>query len=165
MTDTYGIDYVAIISIVVTGGIALAAFLIQYYRHKRSERSEQIGLSREIWDRIETQYNTIKGWALAREEDRQSRDGRINLKRSLVTLKNELKLFVKLVEIGEIKEGFLREYYQGGLSNVHFFVKSISRSYADIRAYPETKEILELIKKYHELIGKTKEYDALDSSI
>ena len=159
MSDTYGIEYSGIIAIFALG-VAIAAFIVQYFSHKRSERSEQISLSRDIWDRIENQYTIIKVWTLLKETVRQSKESRIDLKRALGALKNELGYFVTLVEKGEIKELFILEYYQKKLFDIHFIAKSIGRWYADIRSYPEMREILDLVKRYHELTGMIKEYES-----
>jgi hypothetical protein len=51
------------------------------------------------------------------------------------------------------------------LFNIHYIVKLISKEHVDIGDYPETQEILNLVRKYHELIGKMKEYEDQDSKI
>jgi hypothetical protein len=104
-------DWVAIAALLVSATVPSVLFFLG---RRRGTKSDQTYLSGGIWDRINSQYNIIKEWSFATEWDRQSKEGRIDFKRSLVSLRNELKLFVKLVEIGEIKEDFLREYYQGG---------------------------------------------------
>jgi hypothetical protein len=155
-------DIVAIVALVAS---AVVPALLFYFGHTRSKKSEQIRISREIWDRIETQYHIIKTWTLLKEPVRQSMESRIGLKRARGTLRNELGYLVRLVEEDEIQEPFIFEYYQEKLFDIHFIAKSIGKWYADIRGYREMQEILELVKKYHELTDKIKEYEAEDSSI
>ena len=53
-----------------------------------------------------------------------------------------------------MKERLVLEYYRERMSEVQNNVRFINKLYADIRSYPEMQEILDLVKKYHILIGK-----------
>ena len=80
-------------------------------------------------------------------------------------LRTELDYFVYLIENGEIREPFIIEYYQKRLFDIIYIAKRIARWDSDNTEYPETEQILDLVKKYHELTGKLKEHDILDSEI
>jgi hypothetical protein len=163
--EFYGIelgDIVAIVALVVS---AVVSALLFYYGHTRGKKSEQIRIGREIWDRIETQYQIIKDWILEREAVHHEPQSRKELRRAIRSLRNELRYFVYLTEEGEMKERLVLEYYRERMSEVQNNVRFINKLYADIRSYPEMQEILDLVKKYHILIGKIKEYEAQDSSI
>jgi hypothetical protein len=51
------------------------------------------------------------------------------------------------------------DHYQKKLLDIDSNVKITSKLHSDAGAYPEAQEILNLIKKYHELTGKSKTED------
>jgi hypothetical protein len=88
------------------------------------------------------------------EAIRQSKENRIKLKRAMDSLETELRYFVNRTEKGGIKEHDILEYHHTRVSDLENNILFISKLYADIREYEETKEILGLIKKYCELTNK-----------
>jgi len=153
-------DIIPIIALVVSAVVPAGLF---YLGHTRSKKSEQIRIGRECWDRIEPKYHAVRDWTL-KNEDRQSSESREELRRALRLLRNELEYLVYLIENGEIRETFIREYYRKRLFDIQYIAKRIGRRNPD-NSYPGTKQVLDLVKKYHELTGKLKEYEAQDSSI
>jgi hypothetical protein len=148
--DIYGIglsDILAISALVVS----MSLF---YVGHTRSKKSDQIRISREIWDRIENQEHIIEGWTI---EDPVSRD-EMKVVRAMNSLKNEMGYFVNLIEEGEIKEAFITEHYRKKLFDIYGTMHYINKQYPDAKQYSATQEILDLIRRYHDLTGKMKEY-------
>ena len=79
-----------------------------YIEHTRNKTSEEIRVSREIWDRIDTLEAIVEKWTI---EDQSERDdmGMIKARDSLI---NKLDYFVYLAKKGEIKDSTVREYYR-----------------------------------------------------
>jgi hypothetical protein len=148
--DFYGIGLSDILAIVALG-VSTSLF---YVGHTRSKKSDQIRISRDIWDRIETQEHIIEGWTV---EDPVLRDG-MKVVRAMDSLKNELDYFVYLIEEDEIKEPYITEYYRKKLFEIYATMSSINKKYPDAKQYSGTREILDLIERYHGLTGKMKEY-------
>ena len=70
------------------------------------------------------------------------------------------------MKINEMRESRVLDYYRlGRLLDIHVLAKRMCRWHPDIKEYPETQQILSLVKKYHELTGKIKEYEVQDSNI
>jgi hypothetical protein len=155
-----GLSVVAIVVSVAAIVVSLVLFRIG---QTSTKKTEQVRICREIWEGIETQNHNLRDWVALEVTTRQSRESRMKLKKALDKLRNELSYLVKLVEIGEMKELFILDYYQDKLLGIHSYVKGTGKLYPDVGAYPETQEILNLIKKYHELTGKINEYEAQDT--
>lgn len=148
--DIYGIglsDILAIAAVVTS----VSLFNVG---HTRSKKSDQIRISREIWDRIETQENIIEGWTT---EDPVLRDG-MEVVRAMDSLKTSWNILY-IINQGEIRELFITEYYQKKLLDIYATMHFINKKYPDTKQYSRTWEILYLIERYHKLTGKMKEYE------
>jgi hypothetical protein len=145
-------DWVTIVALLVSATVPSVLFLVG---RSRATRSEQFRFSLQIWDRIAAQADTIHGGSRLDDLGRV-REG-INLEKALESLKSELSFFVHLVEIGEIKDRNVREYYRYppvGISNDVTDPKLI------IIDTPHINDILRLIEKYHSLTGGVKKRQA-----
>jgi hypothetical protein len=144
----------AVAAIVVSGAAVGVTIVLFRIGQKRSKKSEQIRISREIWNEILKQNRFIHEWPIAEASDR------IKLKRYMDSLRNDLDYFVFFVEKGEITEPHILQYYRKKVTDIKSNVNEIYKSYPayiDVKDYKETKEILGLIEKYYELTNKIKE--------
>ena len=141
-------DVLAVAAVIVS----VALFSIGY---TRSKKSEQIRISRDLWDGIRTQSRIIHEWPLKNDSTPQSR---MDLIRTLDSLENDLRYFVYLIKKKEIKEPIIKEYYQKQLRDVDVDanVKLIGRQHPEMKRY--TQEIIDLIKEYDSLAGKKRKY-------
>jgi hypothetical protein len=65
---------------------------------------------------------------------------------------------IVLIKEGEIREPLITEYYRKKLLDIYATMRFINKQYPDAKQYSGTQEILDLIKRYHEMTGKMKEY-------
>ena len=126
-----------------------------YFGHRRSKKSEQIRISRDLWQDIRTQNRFIHEWPLKND---QSADSLMKLISALESLEDDLRYFVHLIEIEEIKEPIILEYYGIQLHAVKVYsnVEFIGKQHPMMKEY--TWGILGLIKEYHSLLAKKKKY-------
>jgi hypothetical protein len=117
--------------------------------HTRAKKSEEIRISREIWDRIDPQVRIIERWTGSGDS--------LPPMNALDSLMNELDYFVYLTENGEIKDPTIREYYRKRLLPIFMTLKTVEAWNADSE-YAVPYEILKLIEKYHDITGKMDEY-------
>lgn len=139
-------DWVAIIALLVSATVPSVLFLIGRIR---GTRSEQFRFSLQIWDRIETQadiiYRGIRMDVSARE-----REG-LSPQSALKSLNFELRFFIHLAFIGEIKDLNVRAYYADRLSSIRTIVEE-----AFPNSNPHVEDFLGLINTYYGmLVGKT----------
>jgi hypothetical protein len=144
--DIFGLSTRDFVAIIVTF----------YIGHTRSKKSEQIRVSREIWDRIDAQEEIFEKMTM--EDMSSSIDNRMKLIKAIDSLTNELDYFVYLVEKDDIKNSIVREYYRKRLVPIFRTAKFIDEKYPDTGDYSRTKEILDRIAKYHKITHKMKEY-------
>jgi hypothetical protein len=102
--DIFGLSTRDFVAIIVTF----------YIGHTRSKKSEQIRVSREIWDRIDAQEEIFEKMTM--EDMSSSIDNRMKLIKAIDSLTNELDYFVYLVEKDDIKNSIVREYYRRKIS-------------------------------------------------
>lgn len=93
------------------------------------------------------------------EDLSSSIDNRMKMVKAMNSLRIELDYFVYLAEKGEIRDSIVREYYRKRLFPIFGTAKFIDKKYPGTGDYSGTREILNLIKKYHGIIHKTKEYE------
>lgn len=141
--------------------ISIVALLVTavtfYIGHTRSKKSDQIHISREIWDLIESQeeiFETISIADLSTDADK-----RIRIVKTMDSLGNELDYFVYLTKEGEIKDSVVTEYYRKRLLRIYGTAKFIEKKYPGTGEYSGTGRIIDLIKKYHQITHKAKEYE------
>src|SRR5215216_7754138 len=157
--DVYGVGLAAAALIV-----SVVLFIIG---HKRSKKSEQVRISRYIWESIRIQYRIIHEWpmkdnaTLQSEDSQKIADSQMEVRRALYLLNDDLSYFVYLVDKGEIVDSSILEYYRKQLSHVHVDVNHIMSWYPHVKEYRPSHEIIEHIKKYDSLLGKKKKYEIL----
>jgi hypothetical protein len=143
-------DIIAIGVSLTALGISIVTF---YIGHTRAKKSEEIHISREIWDRIDRPERIIEHWTM---DDHSSGDS-LPPMNTMDSLMKELDYFVYLTENGEIKDPTIREYYRKRLLPIFMTVKTVEAWNADPE-YAIHYEILKLIEKYHDITGKMDEY-------
>jgi hypothetical protein len=154
----YGIELSDIVSI---AALSVSTFLF-YVGHTRGRRSEQFRFSLQVWDRIEAQEIIIKDWNL---EGRyistplKKLDLQKALEKAVESLESQLTFFIHLTEKGEIKDRNVKEYYSGPLLAILVHAFSLDKQYPDPGPLKgRIVKIIRLIERYHELIGRMKEY-------
>jgi hypothetical protein len=145
------IDIVALGVSITALGVSIVTF---YIGHTRAKKSEEIRMSREIWDRIDAQEKIIEKWTVA---DRNT-ENNMKMINAMDSLTNEIDYFVYLVENGEINDSVVREYYRKRLLPIFMTAKFIDKQNPESKDYSGTQKILELIKKYHKVTGKMEDY-------
>jgi hypothetical protein len=143
---------VSIVSLLVSAGVSICIF---YVGHKRTKKSEEIHISREIWDRIDMYESIIEKWTV---EDRSS-ENTLEMINAMDSLTNELGYFVYLMENREITNYVIREYYRKRLLPVFRTLKFIDKQYPESKESSGTKKVYELIEKYHKVVGKREDYN------
>lgn len=96
---------------------------------------------------------------MSTEDLSSSADNRMRMIKAMDSLRNELDYFVYLTKEGEIKDPIVIEYYRKRLFSIYGTAKFVDKKYPGTGKYSGTDEILDLIKKYHEITHKTKEYE------
>jgi hypothetical protein len=141
----------------VAGAALLVAVFTWYIGHTRSKKSDQIRISREIWDHIDAEEKIIESWS--QNDPSRSNLDMINALDSLV---NELGLFVNFTKWGEIKDSTIRNYYRGRLLRIFktakFINKLTTKEHPEGKDYSGAEDLLRLIEDYHKVIGKTEAY-------
>jgi hypothetical protein len=146
------IEIVALSVSVISLGISVVTF---YINHTRTKKSEEIRMSREIWDRIDTHEDIIEKWTIG---DR-SVENNMEMINAMDSLANEMDYFVYLTENGEINDSVVREYYRKRLLPIFKTARFINKQYPESKDYSGTQKILGLIEKYHKAIGKIEDYN------
>jgi len=134
------------ISEIITISIAALAVIVSVLSWTRSRKSEQVRISKEIWDDIGPRIRAIHEWPFERGEP-----DFIKLKREMDFVKNDLGYFVFFVEKGEIRDRDILEYYNDRMNDVDKNMQRIMNNYLITKEWEEVKEILEFIKKYFKL--------------
>src|SRR5689334_11928612 len=88
--------------------VSVISLTISYINYARTKKSEEIRISREIWDRIDAHEGIIEKWTIG-DQNTENNMKMINAMDSLI---NEMDYFVYLTENREIKDSIVREYYR-----------------------------------------------------
>jgi hypothetical protein len=142
-----------VIPVVLSAIAIFVSGLLFYFGYRRGKKSEQVRISREIWNEILKQNRFIHEWPIAEASER------IKLKRYMDSLRNDLDYFVFFVKEGEISERKILQYYRKKVTDIKANINEIYKSYPsyiDVKDFQETKEILGLIEKYNELTDNIK---------
>jgi hypothetical protein len=134
--------------------VSVISLTISYISHARTKKSEEIRISREIWDRIDVHEGIIEKWTI---ED-QNRENNMKMINAIDSLINEMDYFVYLTENREIKDSIVREYYRKRLLPIFKTAQFINKQHPGSKDYSGTQKILNLIEKYHKAIGKIEDY-------
>lgn len=153
----FGLEASDWVAIVLAAAAAIVSGLTFYFGYARNKKSEQIRISRDLWDGIRTQNRFIHQWPLT-TKDPHSADSRMELINALESLKDDLDYFVYLMREGEIEAPIIRQYYRRQLrdAKIHFNVKMIETQHSEMQKY--TKKVLDLIEEYYLLTGKPDEH-------
>jgi hypothetical protein len=146
---------------VILSAIAIGVSGVSFYfGYRRSKKSEQVHISREIWNEILKQNRLIHRWPIAGAGDRNL------LKRYMDSLIIDLDYFVFFVKEGEISERKILQYYRKRVIDIKANINEVYsyEAYEDVKDFNETKEILGLIEKYNKLTDKFKEDTKSNSS-
>jgi hypothetical protein len=141
--DFYRVALSVAAIIVSVAAIVVSLFLFRIGQ-RRTKKTEQVHICREIWIGIGSQNRFIHDWPLVDND-------RIKLKAAMDSLKNDLGYFVFFVQKGEIDEPDILEYYCKRVSSVEKNMRL-----ADFKSYVETGEILGLVRKYYELTDRVR---------
>ena len=116
------------ITFILSFGLGVAAILFSYYNFRvsraRTSKSEQIKISRDLWEHITEKFDKIQEIANTKEWNKIGQKD-VELK-DLWTLVREINYFAYLILIGEIKDDTVLNYYKKPLSD---YVDSILRYY------------------------------------
>jgi trans-2-enoyl-CoA reductase len=152
----------AVAALAVSDILAVAALAVSvislgvsYTTLRRTKKSEEIRISREIWDRIDAHEGIIEKWTLGDHSDEDNRKA-IGAIDSLI---NEMDYFVYLTENREIEDPVVRDYYRKRLIPIFRTAKFIDKQDPQSTNHSGTQKILGLIEKYHKVIGKTRDYE------
>jgi hypothetical protein len=130
---------------IVSLGVSIISLLIStvifYINHTRTKKSEEIRLSREIWDRIDAREDIIEKWTVGD----QSNESTMNMINAMDSLTNEINYFVYLMENGEINKSVVREYYRKRLLHIFRTAKFINKQKPGAREHCGTQKILDII--------------------
>jgi hypothetical protein len=144
-----------IVGIVALGvGIAglLVAAITFYIGHTRGKKSEQLHISREIWDAMYAQQDSI---SILLKEDDPDYIKKIVL--AINRLRDQLGYFVYLTEKGEINDPVVREYYRKQLRHTNGLAILMFAN-DKLNDFDGPQDILNLIRKYHVLTCEMEAY-------
>lgn len=148
-------DIVAVVALVVS----TMSLMISYISHAGIKKSEEIRISREIWDRIDAHEGIIEKWMEMIITGDHNKEDNMKMINAMDSLTNEVDYFVYLTENREINDSVVRDYYRKRLLPIFRTAKSINKQYPQSADYSGTQKILDLIQKYHKVIGKIGDYE------
>jgi hypothetical protein len=94
-------DVLPVVAIIVSVAAIVVSLGLFRIGHRRTKKTEQVRICREIWSGIGTQNRFIHDWPLGNNDQPSNR---IKLKAAMDSLKNDLGYFVFFVQKGEIDD-------------------------------------------------------------
>lgn len=126
-------------AIFISGAAIVVSIILFHIGQKSLKVSEQVIISKQIWDGVGPLNNKLHEWIFGTPDFKE-------LRFIMNPLRDDLNYFGFLIGSGVINEPNIIYYYSTEIFDIKKNVDEINKTYANVREWDVSKEILELIQ-------------------
>jgi hypothetical protein len=130
-------------AIVVSGAAIVVSIVLFRIGQKSLKVSEQVIISKEIWDGIRPLNNKLHEWIFGTHDFKE-------LRLIMNSLRDDLNYFAFLAGTGVLNDTYTLYYYSTRISVIKANVIEINKTYANVKDWDVSKEIVEIIQEMEE---------------